>query len=223
MTDTSIILIFMKVPVRGRVKSRLASAVGEDAALELYRNFSLDVIGTVRETGYPFRICFHPPEYEGMVSAWLGEGCSLEAQRGNNLGERMENAFACFFSEGFERAVLIGSDIPDLPASVLHESISSLDTNDLVIGPAFDGGYYLIGFRRQSFLPRLFHGVAWGTGTVFRETMAIVQASGLTAHRLLQWRDIDTIEDLKAFGKRHAGKAFDKSRSMTYLRSIGLA
>ncbi len=222
MPARSIILVFVKAPVSGQVKSRLAGAIGDEAALELYKCFGLDIIDAVKKTGYPFRICFHPPEAEQSVVAWLGTNCGLDPQRGHDLGERMEHAFSRIFAEGFERAVLVGSDIPDIPSSVFHEAISSLGAHDLVIGPALDGGYYLIGFGKQAFLPRLFHGPSWGSRTVFRETMSIARSSGLASYRLRQWRDIDTIADLKDLGERSGRTGFDKSRSMTYLRKTGL-
>ncbi len=223
MQDKSIILVFIKAPVRGMVKTRLAASVGASTALELYKNFVPDIIDTVKKIGGPFTLCYYPPGAGSAVTSWLGADFRLEPQQGGDLGERMERAFANRFSEGFEQAVLIGSDIPDIPPAVLSEAISALAANDLVIGPAFDGGYYLIGCTRRAFLPRLFHGIPWGTGVVFDETMTVARNAGLTVHVLQAWHDIDTINDLRSLAERSAGTAFDKSRTMTYLRATGLA
>lgn len=217
MADKTLILLFIKAPVRGQVKSRLAAMIGEEAAFELYQCFVLDIIDTVKKAGHPFRICFYPPDAGQAVTSWLGGHWRFMPQEGRDLGQRMENAFARCFSEGFERAVLIGSDLPDLTPSLLQEAMSSLAKHDVVIGPASDGGYYLIGFHKRSLLPRLFHGIPWGTETVFRETMTILQDSSLAVHRAPQWNDVDTAEDLKALYERNKNGAFDNSRTMTYL------
>lgn len=217
MSVKSIILLFIKAPVKGRVKSRLASAIGDEAALELYQNFILDIVDTVKKTGYPFRICYYPPDAGAEVSSWLAGQYHLMPQQGGDLGVRMENAFIRCFSEGFERAILIGSDLPDLTPAVLQEAMASLAENDVVIGPASDGGYYLIGFHKHTFMPRAFHGISWSTGTVFQETMAILQSSALAVHQAPKWNDVDTMEDLRAFYKRSKDPEFDKSRTMTYL------
>lgn len=218
MPDKSVILLFIKAPVMGQVKSRLAAVIGKKAALELYKSFILDIVDTIKKTGHPFKICFYPPDAGAAVTSWLGRRWQFMPQQGNDLGQRMENAFTRCFSEGFERAVLIGSDLPDLTPSVLHEAITSLAENDVVIGPASDGGYYLIGFNKRTFMPRLFHGIPWSTETVFQETMAILRDSALTVHRAPQWNDVDTAEDLKALLKRNKDGRFDNSRTMTYLK-----
>jgi rSAM/selenodomain-associated transferase 1 len=216
--DKSVILLFIKAPVEGMVKSRLAGAIGEKTATELYKNFLLDGIEAVEKTGYPFKICVYPPEAETTAASWLGNRYVYLSQKGEDLGERMENAFHVCFSEGYERAILIGSDLPDLEPEVLHGALRSLDKSDVVIGPAFDGGYYLIGFTGKAFFPDLFRGIRWGANTVFGETMSILRASGLTVHQAPMWNDVDTVEDLQTLCSRSAGTAFDNSRTMTYLR-----
>ncbi len=216
MPDIPIVLLFIKAPFKGQVKSRLAATMGEEAALGLYKNFTLDIIDALSASGYPFRLCFYPPDAEEAITKWL-IGLPTVPQEGNDLGERMELAFKKIFSEGFTSAILIGSDIPDLTPTVFHEALESLKKNDAVIGPAADGGYYLIGFNQKSFLPRIFRGIPWSTGTVFRETMDILDKSSLRVHLLPQWKDVDTLEDLKAFFDRNRDAGFDKSKTMTYL------
>lgn len=216
MSDKPIVLFFIKAPFKGQVKSRLAAAVGEEAALELYKNFTLDIIDALSASGYPFRIYFHPPYAEDAITTWL-IGHTAAPQEGNDLGERMELAFKNIFSEGFTSSILIGSDIPDLTPAVLHEALESLKKNDAVIGPAADGGYYLIGFNQKSFLPRIFRGIPWSTDTVFRETVDIMHESSLRVHLLPQLMDVDTLEDLKAFFERNRDAGFNKSKTMTYL------
>jgi hypothetical protein len=216
MPDKSIVLLFIKAPFKGRVKSRLAAAVGEEAAFELYKNFILDIIDALSTSGYPFRIYFYPPDAEEAITTWL-VGHPAAPQDGNELGKRMELAFKKIFTEGFTSAILIGSDIPDLTPAVFHEALESLNDNDAVIGPAADGGYYLIGFNKRSFLPRIFRGIPWSTDTVFRETMDILKESSLRVHLVPQWKDVDTLEDLKALFERNRNSGFNESRTMTYL------
>jgi rSAM/selenodomain-associated transferase 1 len=217
MTNAQIILLFIKAPFRGQVKTRLASVLGAAGALDLYQRFVLDIIDTLEQTGIPFRICYTPADSEKAVAGWLGPGRQYQAQIGRDVGERMENAFQQVFSAGISRAVLTGSDIPDLPPEVFSEAFRALDGNDTVIGPARDGGYYLIGFRRNTFLPALFRGIAWSTNTVLTDTLAVLARKGSTVQQLPLWGDVDTIEDLKDLADRGRRSAFRSSRTMSYL------
>ena len=216
MPDKPIVLLFIKAPFTGRVKSRLAAAVGEEAALALYKNFILDIIDALRTSGYPFRIFFYPPDAKEAITTWL-VGYPAVPQDGSDLGERMELAFRKTFLEGYTSAILIGSDIPDLTPAVFHEALESLNENDAVIGPADDGGYYLIGFNQRSFQPSIFRGIPWSTDTVFRKTMDILHESSLRVYLVPQWKDVDTLEDLKAFFERNRNPGFVESRTLTYL------
>jgi len=217
MPDQSIILLFIRVPARGKIKSRLALAIGDDAVLELYKNFILDIIDTIENSGYPFRIFFHPRDSGEALARWLGHRHQYMPQGGNDLGENMERAFVQIFTEGFTSVVLLGSDIPDLTPVVLHEALESLRTNDVVIGPSADGGYYLIGCNKGAFLPNIFHGIAWGTDTVFAETISILHRESLRVHLVPEWQDVDTQDDLKSLFERNRDTVFDKSRTMSYL------
>lgn len=211
------ILLFLRHPAPGRVKSRLAAVLGDDAALELYRCFVLDILDAIELTGRHHRICVHPPDAIPAVSAWLGAHRSYLPQTGADLGERMEQAFRAEFTEGRERAILIGSDIPDLPALVLHEALDALDRHDAVIGPARDGGYYLIGFRREEFVPSIFRNIAWSRQDVFERTMAVFRRTRSPVHVLRQWQDVDTLEDLRDLRARSEGTLFSGSRTMACL------
>ncbi len=221
LSHDSLALLFVKAPLRGQVKSRLAAALGEDAALELYRNFALDMLQAMDDAGIPNIIFFHPPDAANEVANWLGEERSYQKQHGSDVGERMEEAFRYVFSRGCSRAVLVGSDIPDLPGGMLTGALHALADHDAVIGPAEDGGYYLIGFRSDSFLPEVFHGIPWSTDAVFRTTTAVLERAGRTVSRMPLWRDVDTIQDLRALQDRNRGADFEKSRTMTWVANIG--
>lgn len=220
MPAPSPILLFIKAPIKGQVKSRLASRLGDDAALELYKNFVLDILETIDKTGHPCTIFFHPPEARDAVAAWLGPGRDYLPQQGDDLGERMANAFATIFNKGAHRAILIGSDIPDFPADLLTGAIRSLDKHDAVLGPARDGGYYLIGFRRGTLVPDVFRGIEWSTSRVFSETREKLEQAKRSVQLLPEWRDVDTPEDLYDLMARNAKSAFTSSRTTKYLNML---
>jgi len=218
MSDTTIVLLFIKAPVRGQVKSRLASAIGDETAVELYRNFILDILDSIERSGHPLRLFVHPPEGVEFVSSWLGKERVCLPQTGSDLGERMEHALRQAFSEGWSRAVLIGSDLPDLPPAIISEAFTALDESDAVIGPAIDGGYYLIGFNSRLFPQRLFHAIEWSTSGVFRRTLELLRKASLRVHVMPQWHDVDTIDDLRALFERGQTAGSEESRTMAYLR-----
>ncbi len=210
------ILLFLKSPVTGRVKSRLSRRLGEEKVLSLYKNFCLDLMDTLRKGSYSVKIYFHPPESREDISSWLGEDFVFEPQKGSDLGERMENAFVKSFLAGFSRVVLIGSDLPDLPNEILEEALQ-MENHDTAIGPALDGGYYLIGFKNATFLPAVFRGIPWSTDGVLDATLDILNRNNYKVRILRKWRDMDRIEDLRSLINRNKDTEFAKSRTMTFL------
>jgi uncharacterized protein len=219
-SDKDCVLLFVKVPEKGTVKSRLSKDLGEDTALSLYENFVLDILATLKEGRYPFNVCFHPPDSPESVQNRLWKNLSRRPQRGKNLGERMKNAFSDAFSDGFDKVVLIGSDIPDLTNSILD--IAFAFTDDAVIGPAMDGGYYLIGFRKKTFLPDIFEGIHWGTASVFEQTMEIFKTHNLKVRITPKWQDVDRLDDLKALVERNRDTEFADSMTMAYIKKRSL-
>ena len=197
-------LFFIKNPEKGKVKTRLASAVGDEIAVKLYRRFLLEMLSTLNRGTFLFYLCFHPENSLSDLKSWLGDDYLFMPQQGADLGERMKNGFIDAFAMNFKRVVLIGSDIPDLPLEFIEEAFSSLQEKDVVIGPSFDGGYYLIGFKDKNFSFRVFEGIPWSTERVFEETIKVLEQEGLTVHTLQPLRDIDTIDDLKNFPSHEA-------------------
>ena len=218
INDTPCLLLFLKYPDKGKVKSRLSKEFGEDTVLLLYEAFVLDVLETVNKGKYRFTICFHPPSAHEKIASWLGKSYLYMPQNGSDLGEKMKNAFVSAFSEGFEKVILIGSDIPDLPKEIIDEAFAS--DREAVIGPATDGGYYLIGFKRDTFLPHIFEGMGWSTGSVFERTIETFRKHSCKVHVLPQWRDVDTPEDLRAFYERNRNTAFEHSRTMGLIKRM---
>jgi len=198
LLDDRCLLFFIKNPERGKVKTRLASAVGGEMAVRLYKRFLLEMLSTLNKGTFLFYLCFYPADALEGLRNWLGEDYLYMPQQGEDLGERMKNCFMEALAMNFKRVVLIGSDIPDLPLEFIEEAFRSLNENDAVIGPSLDGGYYLIGFKDKKFSPKVFKGIPWSTERVFEQTMKILGREGLTVHTLQPRRDIDTIEDLKS-------------------------
>ena len=194
----SILVLFARAPRAGKVKSRLADALGEEAALEIYLAFlkdSIEIVRRVSPGGIRPAIAWsgaegRVPEVEEMLA-----GFEILEQEGENLGQRMSNAFADLLSRGHDRVVIIGADTPSLPLEHLYKAFELLRDRDLVLGPANDGGYYLIGAR--AVYPEIFRDIPWGTDRVLKETVALLRIYGVPRVLLPVWDDVDTIEDLE--------------------------
>ena len=195
--DSSCVLVFVKSPVAGRTKTRLAGSIGYYHAVNLYRCFVMDITKTISQTPFQVVIFCHPPGSEIVLKDWLGDAFEYDAQTGADLGMKMARAFKKVFDKQFDRAVLIGSDIPDLPEQMIHQAFLNLETHDAVVGPAYDGGFYLIGFRSDSFDNDIFDGILWSRDTVFAQMSERLSIYGLQTCLLPRWRDVDTYSDLK--------------------------
>jgi rSAM/selenodomain-associated transferase 1 len=203
--DDRCLLFFIKNPEKGKVKTRLASAIGDKMAVKLYKRFLLEMLFTLNGGTFIFYLCYSPESPLSNLKDWLGDDYLYMPQTGEDLGERMKNGFVEAISMNFKRVVLIGSDIPDLPLEFIEEAFTSLREKDAVIGPSLDGGYYLIGFKKETFSPRVFEGIHWSTESVFEKTLKVLQQEGLAVHTLKPLRDIDTVEDLRIRDLREKG------------------
>jgi hypothetical protein len=221
------ILVFVKSPEMGAVKTRLAAAVGQRHACRLYDRFVRDLLRMLEKAAgdghCALNVCFHPPASGKAVAAWLGRRYVYLPQRGKDLGERMGNAFRECFAAGHRLALLVGSDLPDLPAGIIHDAFDAMEKHGAVIGPSRDGGYYLIGFRSDCFSPDVFAGIRWGTGDVYEKTMALLRRVRRDVSVLPAWRDVDTPEDLMDLRARHGCDDFMNSATMRYLLAHDLA
>ncbi|MEW6333855.1 MAG: TIGR04282 family arsenosugar biosynthesis glycosyltransferase [Thermodesulfobacteriota bacterium] len=216
------LILFVKSPEAEGVKSRLAAVIGEEKARALYRHFVVDLLATLDRVGEGHRltIFFHPPEHRSILETWLGHDRIYEPQQGNDLGERMRDAFERCFAEGFETVVLVGCDIPDMPGEIVRAGFAELESADAVIGPSRDGGYYLIGFRSGAFVPEIFRGMSWGTDGVLWSTRERLDARGLRLAFVPLWSDIDTYEDLAALIERHRNTPFAGSGTVRCFLSM---
>jgi rSAM/selenodomain-associated transferase 1 len=219
---TDLILFFVKYPELGRVKTRLAKALGIEKATGLYRSFVHDMLAKLKSGGRPFALCFSPEDKLKGFQDWLGDQISYMPQKGANVGERMRAAFEKAFDQGYDRAVLIGSDLPDLPYARLEQALNALRREPCVIGPAQDGGYYLIGFQQNAFSPNVFENMPWGTGSVLGQTLRVLEDRRKRFHLLPQWRDVDDLDDLFALIERSEETLPSDSETMKYLSSLHL-
>lgn len=191
-----LLLVFLKYPRPGRAKTRLVPALGERAAAALYRTLAEEEVRrTTPEAGeYERLFCFTPAEDGDAIAAWFPEE-RLWPQPAGDLGQRMAAAFAEGFRRGARRVAIIGTDVPWVSRAIVGEALSALDRHDLVLGPARDGGYYLLALREPR--PALFAGIAWSTAEVLPATLARAERLGLGVHLLPELTDLDTLEDLR--------------------------
>jgi rSAM/selenodomain-associated transferase 1 len=214
------IILFVKYPEKGMVKTRLSAGLGDETTQNLYKCFVSDSIGTLEKKRYIFKIAFYPPGSDEKIISWLGTEHSYITQLGRDIGERMENAFKETFLEGFKEVLVIGTDIPALTPSLIDKALKALKNSDAVIGPCYDGGYYLIGFRKEMFLSDIFKGIQWSTEGVFKDTMGVFKKKGYKVYVLPKLRDIDRIEDLRDFYKESKKMRCKYSKTLFYLSSI---
>jgi rSAM/selenodomain-associated transferase 1 len=200
MSDRTLV-VFVKEPRPGAVKTRLAAALGPETAAELYRALAESVLeATTPVPGeYERLVFFDPPEARRALREWL-PGVSLRAQAEGDLGERMADAFVRAFGRGARRVVIVGSDVPGVSRETALRALAALDAADLVLGPAEDGGYYLIALREPH--PELVRGVDWGTSAVLAQTLERATSARLGVRQLEPLHDVDTLADLRAVWPR---------------------
>ena len=191
------ILLFVKYPEPGKVKTRLAATLGAEMAADIYRRLVAAVVAGLPE-GDDLIVVFDPPEKRAQVAEWLhsllaGRRVDFIPQAAGDLGGRLEQAFAEAFARGFEKVAVIGSDCIELSPETFSETWRALETHDAVLGPSTDGGYYLLALRQSC--AALFRGIAWSTDAVRAQTLAQAQAAGMAVHELAALPDIDTEVD----------------------------
>jgi rSAM/selenodomain-associated transferase 1 len=198
-----IIILFTRYPQAGKVKTRLMERLGPQGAADLHEEMTRQVIRNIepvlQEDSIQLQV-YYCGGSEQQMQTWLGHDRSFFLQQGENLGARMADAFGRAWRQGAGRVLLIGSDCPDIDAVVIRDGLERLRSHDVVLGPAVDGGYYLIGLRASVGQPAcLFDGVDWGTGQVLQQTATLAEAAGLSCAFLRKLHDIDRPEDLVHF------------------------
>ena len=187
----NLLLIFTRNPELGKVKTRLAKTIGDEAALDIYK-FLLEHTKQVTQN----LSCNKAVYYSVKVrehDIWNATTYQKHLQDGNDLGIRMHNAFQQAFSTGYEKVVIIGSDLPDLTSEHINEAFEKLNSNDVVMGPAEDGGYYLLGMKKLH--ANIFQHKDWGTSTVRKDTLNDLQNESVFLLETLN--DVDVFDDIK--------------------------
>lgn len=186
------LIIFVRHPELGKVKTRLAASIGDEGALHVYKLLlahTLDVSSATDADKFIFYT-------EGVVAndMWLKDRYFKCSQAGGDLGNRMLNAFQTVLSKGYEKAIIIGSDCFELNTSIVEEGFKELENHDVVIGPANDGGYYLLGMK--AIHKQLFENKKWSTETVYRDTEQTIKELHLSPHILPTLNDVDEEKDV---------------------------
>jgi rSAM/selenodomain-associated transferase 1 len=191
--SSNVLLIFTRNPELGKVKTRLAKGVGEENALTIYKTLLehtknvVSKINCTKRVGYS--VAIRPNDI------WESNAFEKFQQRGADLGDRMYHAFAKAFQDNYSKVLIVGSDLYDLRPKHIEEAFTALDSNDVVIGPAQDGGYYLLGMR--NLIKDVFYQKEWGGDTVFEATLGDLRAYSI--YQLETLNDIDHAEDLQGY------------------------
>ena len=191
MTHKSILIIFTRNPILGKVKTRLAKAVGKKTALDIYL-FLLQKTKEVTQNVHCDKVIFYSEEILEN-DLWDTTTHKKNLQVGKDLGAKMNHAFETCFEDKYDKVVLIGSDLYDLEVSHIEEAFEKLEKNEVVIGPATDGGYYLIGLKKT--YPEIFQNKNWGTSSVRKETLKNLEK--VNVHLLPILNDVDVFEDIE--------------------------
>jgi len=199
MTDNNknAVIIFTRYPEIGKVKTRLAASIGNESAYLVHRILVEQTFREclkLEEREFKLFVFYLDGKNEELFREWIDVRFLLCSQTGNNLGEKMSNAFRKIFGLGFDKVILLGTDIPDISKVFLSKSFFELEKNDVVIGPSNDGGYYLLGMNK--FYPNIFDDIKWGTESVFEKTIDKIHENNLSYTTIDKLTDIDVKEDL---------------------------
>jgi uncharacterized protein len=196
-------VIFAKAPIPGAVKTRLCPPLTPDEAATLHGSFVLDMLERTKLAVATLHLPFHrylacAPSSTLVFFKIMEERQSVRLldQIGDDLGQRMHHTFVDLFAKGYKQVIIVGTDVPTLPLSVYQEAFTILGRSDMVLGPALDGGYYLIGLTQPA--ENLFAGVPWSTDQVLPVTQQHAKTLGLSVELTVPWRDVDTIADVQS-------------------------
>ena len=189
--NENLLIIFVKEPKLGFVKTRLAKHTTDEFALNLYIEFVQDIIKKCSNENFDIKLCGYPKL--DLINKTFGNYNNFTQCEGD-LGKKMSNAFEVQFQNNYKKILLTGSDIPSITSTIINTAFDKLSTNDMVIGPCTDGGYYLIGFNKNTFNSNIFTNISWSTSDVLKQTLNKSIKNKVFMLEMLN--DIDTIEDL---------------------------
>lgn len=188
------VIVFVKAPVPGHVKTRLCPPLSAEQAVTVYRSFVQDTIEVVSAAPFSCQVAY-APSVEFPTPAWTGFDLPWFPQSGNDLGGKLTHAFQSMFDLGASRVLALGTDSPGFNIDQITHAFDQLSSVDAVMGPALDGGYYLIGLSKH--FPEIFKGIEWSTSKVADQTRQRVEQQKLTLKEIEAYGDVDTYVDLK--------------------------
>jgi rSAM/selenodomain-associated transferase 1 len=188
-----VLALFAKQPIAGKVKTRLAADTSPQFAAEAATAFLLDFSKRLAVLPYGLFLVFDPPESQDYFASQIDRRFTLTPQCEGNLGQRLSRFITSQFQAGVERVVIVGTDSPTLPTTIIDEAFEALRKADVVLGPAFDGGYYLLGCAGRT--PPIFEGISWGSRDVLAETIKCLADPSWRLALLPPWYDVDTLAD----------------------------
>ena len=192
------LIIFLKYPEAGKVKTRLGRSIGYEKAADVYSILTKHLFTQLsNSSSYSISVFYTPEERLEDISKWLDTD-HLIPQAGSNLGEKLSNAFSQSFSEGYSNTVVIGSDCIDITQDDINKAFNYLSNGyETVTGPTNDGGYYLIGLSGRNY-PELFLNIEWSTNKVFSQTQDKIKKLQIRSRVLEYYNDIDEISDINS-------------------------
>ena len=196
---TEQVVVFLKYPDPGKVKTRLAATTSNQFAAETYSQFVKTILEKLEILSLPIHLSFGHPVTSPQIQKWLGKNYDYSSQSDGDLGHRLATTFEAQFKQGKQKVIIIGSDSPDLPPHIYIDALKSLETHDCCIGPTKDGGYYLIGLTHNGYSKELFRQIDWSTEKVFQQTSTKITHLKKSIRLLPEWYDIDTQDDLRYY------------------------
>ncbi len=189
------LILFAMIPVPGKTKVRLMPFLSAEECVSLYRCFTKDVYQKAKAADADLYVFFTPRDHGGVLKALMGENVILLPQYGDDLGQKMKNAIGAVLRLGYDKVVLMGMDIPHIHTETIQNAFDNLEHKDIVIHPALDGGYYLIGMKRE--YASIWNIRRYGTNTVMYDTLQHMKAENLSISVGQMYYDVDRKEDLK--------------------------
>ena len=193
MQDKNLIITFTRNPELGKVKTRLAKTIGNPSALAIYKKLLKHTESVLKPL-----TCDKAVYYSVKIRVndiWDSNMYQKHQQNGDDLGERMANAFKNGFKSDYQKIIIVGSDLYDLKTAHINQAFEALENNDVVLGPAEDGGYYLLGMKQ--FYPKLFQNKNWGTSSVLKDTLENLEQENVFLLDTLN--DIDVMDDIEQY------------------------
>jgi rSAM/selenodomain-associated transferase 1 len=194
-TGKNALIIFIKAPLLGEIKTRLQPELLPEASLKIFKAMGKDLVDHFSRSEYfDLFIQYWPANALVEMRSWLGMNINYLPQRGLDLGEKLKSAFSDSLRRSYQKVCIIGSDLPTIAEPDILEAIEKLNSFDVILGPAIDGGYFLVALKE--FHPQIFENIDWSTHAVFEQTMLRIAEQKLSAYRMAVQRDIDTYDDV---------------------------